>query len=167
MHTTRLACQPWVHPGAKALCPQCVGVGRWQQTLTAPSAVVPVVPAPATCTVCTQCCKNFPPVFRHFFLESFPHPSEWFEARTRYTRSTAVASMAGAVIGLGDRHLGNILLDMHSAEVGSVVLLVALLKNACRILGRLSGLLTGCMLGVMWTCLQSLARWPVCASSSG
>lgn len=67
----------------------------------------------------TQCCKHFPPVFRHFFLEAFPDPSEWFEARTRYTRSTAVASMAGAVIGLGDRHLGNILLDMHSAEVSA------------------------------------------------
>lgn len=66
-----------------------------------------------------QCCKSFPPVFRHFFLEAFLHPADWFEARTRYTRSTAVASMAGAVIGLGDRHLGNILLDMHTAEVCS------------------------------------------------
>jgi phosphatidylinositol kinase/protein kinase (PI-3 family) len=69
--------------------------------------------------LCLQCCQHFPPVFRQFFLEAFPHPSDWFEARTRYTRSTAVASMAGAVIGLGDRHLGNILLDMNSAEVGT------------------------------------------------
>lgn len=69
--------------------------------------------------LCLQCCQHFPPVFRQFFLEAFPYPSDWFEARTRYTRSTAVASMAGAVIGLGDRHLGNILLDMNSAEVGT------------------------------------------------
>lgn len=70
-------------------------------------------------TLVLQCCQNYQPVLHNFFLEGFPHPSEWFEARTRYTRSTAVASMAGAVIGLGDRHMGNILLDMHTAEVGA------------------------------------------------
>lgn len=80
--------------------------------------VVGCVLAAPPSTVHLQCCKQFQPVLHNFFLEAFPHPSEWFEARTRYTRSTAVASMAGAVIGLGDRHMGNILLDMHTAEVG-------------------------------------------------
>lgn len=98
-------------------------------TFVTPWCARACVSAPAT-----QCCKHFPPVFRHFFLEAFPDPCEWFEARTRYTRSTAVASMAGAVIGLGDRHLGNILLDMHSAEVSahSVWLLLTAVAVAVR-----------------------------------
>lgn len=61
---------------------------------------------------------HFPPVFHNFFLERFPQPSAWFTARTAYTRSTAVNSMAGAVIGLGDRHLNNVLVDLATAEVG-------------------------------------------------
>ena len=60
---------------------------------------------------------HFPPVFHSFFLERFPQPSAWFTARTAYTRSTAVNSMAGAVIGLGDRHLNNVLVDLATAEV--------------------------------------------------
>ncbi|WIA20841.1 hypothetical protein OEZ85_005192 [Tetradesmus obliquus] len=63
------------------------------------------------------CMAHFPPVFHNFFLERFPQPSAWFTARTAYTRSTAVNSMAGAVIGLGDRHLNNVLVDLATAEV--------------------------------------------------
>lgn len=71
-----------------------------------------------------QVCARFPPVFHHFFLESFPDPAAWFEARSRYTRSTAVNSMAGYLVGLGDRHMGNILLDMGTAEVSCLELSV-------------------------------------------
>ncbi|KAF6252289.1 hypothetical protein COO60DRAFT_542235 [Scenedesmus sp. NREL 46B-D3] len=63
------------------------------------------------------CMAHFPPVFHNFFLERFPQPAAWFAARTAYTRSTAVNSMAGAVIGLGDRHLNNVLVDLATAEV--------------------------------------------------
>ena len=38
----------------------------------------------------------------HWFLERWPTPEEWLRARSAYTRSTAVASMVGHVIGLGD-----------------------------------------------------------------
>ena len=47
------------------------------------------------------CCAKFPPALRHFFLEGFRAPAAWFEARARFTRSVAVSSMAGYVIGLG------------------------------------------------------------------
>jgi ataxia telangiectasia mutated family protein len=65
-----------------------------------------------------EICGRFMPVFRHFFLESYRHPSDWFERRLAYTRSVAVNSMVGYIIGLGDRHSSNILLHLQSAEVG-------------------------------------------------
>jgi len=34
-----------------------------------------------------------------------------------YARSTAVMSMIGYIIGLGDRHLDNVLVDLSTGEV--------------------------------------------------
>lgn len=50
-----------------------------------------------------ECLAHFPPVFHYFFLEAFRAPAAWFEARINYTRSIAVSSMAGYIIGLGER----------------------------------------------------------------
>ena len=58
-----------------------------------------------------QLCDRFSPVMRHFFVENFPSPLEWFAKRMQYTRSVAVSSMVGHVVGLGDRHINNILID--------------------------------------------------------
>lgn len=55
--------------------------------------------------------KMFPAVFHEWFVESFPDPSAWFNARLRYTRSAAVMSIVGHVLGLGDRHGENILFE--------------------------------------------------------
>ncbi|KAF7570348.1 TEL1 Phosphatidylinositol kinase and protein kinase of the PI-3 kinase family [Pyrenophora tritici-repentis] len=60
---------------------------------------------------------NFHPVMRYFLLERFEDPDEWFERRLAYTRSTAAISILGHVLGLGDRHCHNILLDEKSGEV--------------------------------------------------
>lgn len=60
---------------------------------------------------------NFHPVLRYFLLERFEDPDEWFERRLAYTRSTAAISILGHVLGLGDRHCHNILLDEKSGEV--------------------------------------------------
>ncbi|KAG9191370.1 serine-protein kinase ATM [Alternaria panax] len=60
---------------------------------------------------------NFHPVMRYFLLERFQDPDEWFERRLAYTRSTAAISILGHVLGLGDRHCHNILLDEKSGEV--------------------------------------------------
>ena len=65
----------------------------------------------------TAVCNNFPPVLHHFFLENFRDPWSWFDKRIRFTRSVAVSSIAGYIIGLGDRHFGNILIDSQTAEV--------------------------------------------------
>lgn len=48
-------------------------------------------------------CERYKPVLHHFFLERYRDPATWFEKRLAYTRSTAVNSVAGYVIGLGDR----------------------------------------------------------------
>jgi ataxia telangiectasia mutated family protein len=60
---------------------------------------------------------NFHPVLRYFLLERFEDPDAWFERRLAYTRSTAAISILGHVLGLGDRHCHNILLDEKSGEV--------------------------------------------------
>ena len=60
---------------------------------------------------------HFHPVLRYFFLEKISTPLEWFNQRLNYTRSVAVTSMLGHVLGLGDRHGHNILLDEKSGEV--------------------------------------------------
>lgn len=54
--------------------------------------------------------------FHQWFLEKFADPTEWLEARTTYTRSVAVWSGVGHVIGLGDRHTENVLIDTMSGE---------------------------------------------------
>lgn len=57
-----------------------------------------------------------PPIFYKWFLEKFPDPLAWFNARTAYTRTCAVMSMVGAIVGLGDRHGENILFDGLSGD---------------------------------------------------
>lgn len=61
--------------------------------------------------------KRFQPVFRYFFLEEWPDASDWFTHQLAYSHSTAVISIVGFILGLGDRHLSNILVDVHTAEV--------------------------------------------------
>jgi FKBP12-rapamycin complex-associated protein len=42
---------------------------------------------------------------------------EWLERRTRFTRSLAVMSIVGYILGLGDRHPSNLMLDSLSGRV--------------------------------------------------
>ena len=60
---------------------------------------------------------NFHPVMRHFFFDRFHTPEAWYAARRTYTGSTATASIIGWIVGLGDRHLQNILLDTCTGQV--------------------------------------------------
>ncbi|KAF0686845.1 Aste57867_21373 [Aphanomyces stellatus] len=61
--------------------------------------------------------KNFTPVFHHFFLEKYPDPATWYTRRLAYTRSVAVTSIVGHILGIGDRHSQNILIDEASGEL--------------------------------------------------
>ncbi|OXB72350.1 UNVERIFIED_CONTAM: hypothetical protein H355_006200 [Colinus virginianus] len=62
-------------------------------------------------------CDNFQPVFRYFCMEKFRDPAVWFEKRLAYTRSVATSSIVGYILGLGDRHVHNILIDEQTAEL--------------------------------------------------
>jgi hypothetical protein len=42
---------------------------------------------------------RFSPVFHEWFLETFPEPSTWLTSRLVYTRSAAVMSMVGFILG--------------------------------------------------------------------
>ncbi|KAI0841594.1 hypothetical protein F5Y06DRAFT_293294 [Hypoxylon sp. FL0890] len=68
---------------------------------------------------------RFQPVMRYFFMEHFVDPDDWFAKRTAYTRTTAAISILGHVLGLGDRHGHNILLDSKTGEVVHIDLGVA------------------------------------------
>jgi len=46
-----------------------------------------------------------------------PNSEIWFDRRTNYTRSLAVMSMVGYVLGLGDRHPSNLMLDRLSGKI--------------------------------------------------
>jgi ataxia telangiectasia mutated family protein len=70
-------------------------------------------------------CDRFHPVMRHFFMEKYHDPDEWYTRRLAYTRSTAAISMLGHVLGLGDRHGHNILMDEQTGEVVHIDLGVA------------------------------------------
>ena len=41
----------------------------------------------------------------------------WLNRRTNYTRSLAVMSVVGYILGLGDRHPSNLMLDRHSGKI--------------------------------------------------
>ncbi|KAI9912292.1 hypothetical protein PsorP6_008991 [Peronosclerospora sorghi] len=58
----------------------------------------------------------FTPRFHQWFLNNFADPTAWFEARLAFSRSAAVWSMVGHIIGLGDRHGENILIDCTNGE---------------------------------------------------
>ncbi|XP_069496513.1 serine-protein kinase ATM isoform X1 [Ambystoma mexicanum] len=70
-------------------------------------------------------CRNFRPVFRYFCMEKFLDPAVWFEKRLAYTRSVATSSIVCYIVGLGDRHVQNILIDEVTAELVHIDLGVA------------------------------------------
>nr|XP_021385049.1 serine-protein kinase ATM isoform X1 [Lonchura striata domestica]XP_021385050.1 serine-protein kinase ATM isoform X1 [Lonchura striata domestica] len=72
-----------------------------------------------------EVCENFQPVFRYFCMEKFLDPAVWFEKRLAYTRSVATSSIVGYILGLGDRHDQNILIDEQTAELVHIDLGVA------------------------------------------
>lgn len=57
-----------------------------------------------------------PPIFSDWFRERFTTPHNWYQARSSYIRTTAVMSIVGYILGLGDRHGENILFDAGTGD---------------------------------------------------
>lgn len=81
--------------------------------------------------VFNEICKNIKPVFHQFFYEHFKSPGMVFERRFAYTISVAVSSMIGHILGIGDRHVQNILIDVKTAEVIHIDFGVAFEAGKC------------------------------------
>ncbi|XP_069003708.1 serine-protein kinase ATM [Embiotoca jacksoni] len=73
----------------------------------------------------SEVCRKFRSVFRYFCMERFLDPAVWMEKRLAYTRSVATSSIVGYIVGLGDRHIQNILIDEQTAELVHIDLGVA------------------------------------------
>ena len=65
----------------------------------------------------TELITNFKPVMRHYFTEKHREPMAWFSMRLNYIRSVAVTSIVGHILGIGDRHCSNILIDKLTGEL--------------------------------------------------
>uniref|UniRef100_A0A915CWD5 non-specific serine/threonine protein kinase n=1 Tax=Ditylenchus dipsaci TaxID=166011 RepID=A0A915CWD5_9BILA len=66
---------------------------------------------PCRCREFLAICNKISPVFRYFFYEKFSKLEIFHQKVEAYTRSLAQWSAVCYVVGLGDRHLTNILID--------------------------------------------------------
>jgi len=73
----------------------------------------------------TSICKHARPVMRHFFRERHKEPMAWFSMRLNYSRTAATSSIVGHVLGLGDRHMSNILIDRTTGDLVHIDLGIA------------------------------------------
>lgn len=58
-------------------------------------------------------------------MEKFYQQKEWFKKQQNYTKSVATSSIVGYIVGLGDRHVQNILIDTRTADVVHIDLGIA------------------------------------------
>lgn len=63
------------------------------------------------------CLKQCPPVLSWWFVQNFRSATDWYEARIKFTLTAAAWSAIGHVIGLGDRHSENILVETKTGRV--------------------------------------------------
>ncbi|KAH7641071.1 hypothetical protein DERF_000806 [Dermatophagoides farinae] len=65
--------------------------------------------------------ENFcPPVLQNWFQQHYVDAYSWYQARRNFTRTTAVFSMLGYILGLGDRHTDNVLFDPQTGQMVQV-----------------------------------------------
>lgn len=60
--------------------------------------------------------QRYYPALGDFYRQQFATPQAFYNARSAFIRSTAIMSIIGYIMGLGDRHGENILLDVLSGE---------------------------------------------------
>jgi serine/threonine-protein kinase ATR len=92
-----------------------VGKGKWRETKKEIDGIWMSKHPPAT--KFEEACFLSKTVLHRWFVASFANPMAWLTARTLFGRSLAVMSMVGAVVGVGDRHGENILIDALTGEI--------------------------------------------------
>lgn len=99
------------------LCPTDIKPREARATMTKEFARAESNPRTKHQVFCTEILPRFRPVFQSFFLETTCSTKEWYEKRRRYIDSSSVGSMIGYVVGLGDRHCQNIMIDQTTGEI--------------------------------------------------
>lgn len=69
--------------------------------------------------------RHTQPQMRHYWPHRFHDPREWFVAKNAWSSSCAVISIVGYILGLGDRHCSNLLIDTNTGEVVHIDLGIA------------------------------------------
>ena len=57
------------------------------------------------------------PRTKDWFAMQFPSPPKWFNAQKNYVHTTAIWSIVGYIVGLGDRHAANIMIDRSTGDI--------------------------------------------------
>jgi phosphatidylinositol kinase/protein kinase (PI-3 family) len=55
--------------------------------------------------------SQYPPVLHLYYAHKFTEPSKWYQAKRMFTCSVTCWSIIGYILGLGDRHTKNVLLN--------------------------------------------------------
>merc|ERR1719331_2914168 len=100
--------QDWTHNECR---------GHMKQALDLVNTLAPAEQAGIMEKAFGECYGKFKPVMHLTLLERFPSPRDWHRARQLYARSASVSSIVGYIVGLGDRHPNNILLDQTTGEL--------------------------------------------------
>ncbi|KAG5361223.1 Serine/threonine-protein kinase TEL1 [Yarrowia sp. C11] len=62
--------------------------------------------------------RHITPSMSQYFFQNFRSSAQaWFRARTNYVRSAAASSMLGYILGIGDRHCNNIMIDYRTGQL--------------------------------------------------
>ncbi|ODV87595.1 hypothetical protein CANARDRAFT_194713 [[Candida] arabinofermentans NRRL YB-2248] len=61
--------------------------------------------------------NEYKPVLQIWFEDQFANPVTWYQSRNNYTRSCAVMSIVGYLVGMGDRHGDNIMLNENTGQI--------------------------------------------------
>ena len=56
-------------------------------------------------------------ILYNYYQYNFFDPNLWYNAKKKYIISTAIWSMTSFLVGLGDRHLGNIMVNTKTGEI--------------------------------------------------
>ncbi|EYB91891.1 hypothetical protein Y032_0201g1757 [Ancylostoma ceylanicum] len=64
-----------------------------------------------------EACARFQPVFRHFFYRNYTTVRDWTKMINNYRKSLAQWSIVTYVVGLGDRHLSNVLFETDTCKL--------------------------------------------------